>query len=167
MILTHGWALLRPRAAGEWLRRFHRNHGLGIVLMLLGTAWFEWNLYQEQLQDIAQFKNLMLVGFAAVGLGCCVWVRDFLSVRGLCVFLLMLAWFMCEKARWHDSPLSNAITGWAYFWVLLALWLSVAPWRLRDWLAWVAEREERLRIGAAGGLAWGVFVAVLGLTVLR
>ena len=43
----------------------------------------------------------------------------------------------------------------------------VAPWRLRDWLAWVAEREPRLRLAAAGGVAWGAFVVGLGLTALR
>lgn len=167
MILSHAWVLLQPKAAANWLRNFHRNYVLGVLFMIVGTAWFEWNLYQEQLQDIAAFKTLMLVGFGALGLGCCIFLKDYLSVRGLTVFLLMLAWFMCEKARWHDSPLRNAITGWAYVWVILGLWLSVAPWRLRDWLAWVAEREPRLRLAAAGGVAWGAFVVGLGLTVLR
>lgn len=167
MILTHGWALLRTAPAAEWLRQFHRNYGLGVILMLLGTGWFEWNLYHEQLQDIAAYKNLMLVGFGAVGLGCCVFVRDFLSVRGLTVFLLMLAWLMCEKARWHESTLRWSISGWAYVWVLGGLWLSVAPWRLRDWLAWITASERRLRLAAAAGVFWGLFVGALGLTVFK
>jgi hypothetical protein len=167
MILTHGWALLRAKPAAEWLRQFHRNYGLGVILMLLGTAWFEWNLYQEQLQDIAAYKNLMLIGFGAVGLGCCLFVRDFLSVRGLTVFLLMLAWLMCEKARWQDSNFRWAVAGWAYVWVLGGLWLSVSPWRLRDWLAWVTATEGRLKLAAAGGVVWGLFIGGLGLTVFK
>ncbi len=167
MILTHGWTLLQVKPATSWLRGFHRRHAVGVLLMLVGTAWFEWNLYQEQLQDIAAYKNLMLIGFGAVGVGCCVFVRDFLSVRGLTVFLLMLAWLMCEKARWHDSNFRWAISGWAYVWVLVGLWLSVSPWRLRDWLAWVTASEGRLRLAAASGLIWGVFVIVLGLTVFK
>jgi hypothetical protein len=167
MILTHGWALLRAKPAADWLRQFHRNYGLGVILMLLGTAWFEWNLYQEQLQDIAAYKNLMLIGFGAVGLGCCLFVRDVLSVRGLTVFLLMLAWLMCEKARWQDSNFRWAVAGWAYVWVLGGLWLSVSPWRLRDWLAWVTATEGRLKLAAAGGVVWGLFIGGLGLTVFK
>lgn len=167
MILTHGWALLRAKPAADWLRQFHRNYRLGVVLMLLGTAWFEWNLYQEQLQDIAAYKNLMLIGFGAVGLGCCLFVRDFLSVRGLTVFLLMLAWLMCEKARWHDSNFRWAVSGWAYVWVLGGLWLSVSPWRLRDGLDWVTATEGRLKLAAAGGVVWGLFIGGLGLTVFK
>lgn len=167
MILTHGWALVRAKSAVPWLRGFHRKHAIGVLLMLLGTAWFEWNLYQEQLQDIAAYKNLMLVGFGVVGLGCCVFVRDFLSVRGLTVFLLMLAWLMCETARWHDSNFRWAITGWAYAWVVGGLWLSVSPWRLRDWLGWVTATEGRLKLAAGGGLVWGAFVLGLGFTVFK
>jgi hypothetical protein len=167
MILTHGWALLRAKPAADWLRQFHRNYGVGVILMLLGTAWFEWNLYQEQLQDIAAYKNLMLIGFGAVGLGCCLFVRDFLSVRGLTVFLLMLAWLMCEKARWQDSNFRWAVAGWAYVWVLGGLWLSVSPWRLRDGLAWVTATEGRLKLAAAGGVVWGLFIGALGLTVFK
>jgi hypothetical protein len=167
MILTHGWVLLQPRVAATWLRNFHRQHALGVLLMLLGTAWFEWNLYQEQLQDIAAYKNLMLIGFGVVGIGCCIFVRDFLSVRGLTVFMLMLAWLMCEKARWHKSDFRWAISAWAYVWVIGGLWLSVSPWRLRDWLAWATASEGRLRLASVSGVVWGVIIAVLGLTVFK
>lgn len=167
MVISHGLAFLKPDAVGRWLQLFPRNVSLGVPLMLLGTAWFGWNLWNETLSDIAPWKNLMLVGFAVVGIGSCVFVKDYLAVRGLSVVLLMAAWFVCEKARPHDSLWRDVLIAWAYVWVFLGLWWSMAPWRLRDWINWWVARPGLLRGAAAAGVAWGVFVAGLGLTALR
>jgi hypothetical protein len=167
MVASHGLALLKPGPVLAWLQRFPRNQSIGVALMLVGTAWFEWNLWHETLSDITPWKNLMLIGFAVVGLGCCVFVKDYLAVRGLAVVLLMAAWFMCETARPHDSLWRNAISGWAYVWVFLGLWWSMAPWRLRDQINWCAADTRRLRLAAGAGVAWGVVIAGLGMTVLR
>lgn len=167
MVVSHGIAFLKPDAISGWLQRFPRNVALGVPLMLVGTAWFEWNLWHETLSDIAPYKTLMLVGFALVGIASCLFVKDYLAVRGLSVLLLMAAWYMCEKARPHDSLWRDAIIGWAYVWVILGLWWSMAPWRLRDWINWCVARPSILRGAAAAGVAWGIFVAGLGLTALR
>ena len=167
MVLTHALALLQVSAATRWLRRFPRDVPAGIVLMLVGTVWFEWNLMAENLEDIAKYKTLLQVFFAVLGVACCFFAKDYLAVRGLSVVRLMAAFVMCETARWHESLWRDAITGWAYVWVLAALWLSVQPWRLRDGIAWVTATEGRLKLAAASGIVWGLFVIALGLTVLR
>lgn len=164
---SHSLALAQPGATTRWLRRFHRNVPVGVFLMLLGTVWFEWNLMGETLEDIARYKNLLLIFFPIVGVGCCFYATDYLAVRGLSVVLLLLAYVTCETARWHASLWRDALTGWAYVWVLAALWLSVQPWRLRDWLNWLTAAEARLKLAAVAGIVWGLFVAALGLTVLR
>ena len=167
MVFSHGIALAQPDRVGGWLRTFPRNIPIGVVLMLLGTAWFEWNLHQETLADIAPWKNLMQIGFAVVGVGSCIFVRDYLAVRGLCVVMLMAAWYLCELTRWHTSPWRNALTAWAYVWVLLGLWWSMSPWRMRDAIQWVTGSPTLFRLAAVAGLVWGGIVIVLGLTVLR
>lgn len=166
-VVAHLPALLQPTAVTSWLHRFPRSVPWGVVLMLGGTAWFEWNLWQEQLMDIAPWKTLMLVGFGLVGVGCCLFVKDYLAVRGLAVVLMMTAWWVCELARWHPHPLSKVLTAWAYVWVFFAFWWSMSPWRLRDAIDWVTASSTRLRIAAAGGVVWGAFIVGLGLTVLR
>lgn len=167
MLVSHGIALAQPDRIGAWLRRFPRNVPIGVVLMLAGTAWFEWNLHLETLADIAPWKNLMQIGFAVVGVGSCIFVRDYLAVRGLCVVMLMAAWYLCELTRWHTSPWRNALTAWAYVWVLLGLWWSMSPWRMRDAIQWVTGSPVLFRLGAVAGLVWGGIVIVLGLTALH
>ncbi len=167
MVVSHGFAFLKPETVSGWLQKFPRNVSIGVPLMLLGTAWFEWNLWHETLSDIAPWKNLMLVGFGLVGIGSCVFVKDYLSVRGLSVLLLMVAWVVCEKARWHPSIWRDALIAWAYVWVLLGLWWSMAPWRLRDWIQWIVARPALFRGAAAAGVVWGLLVGALGMSVLR
>ena len=97
------YGLMNPAGFREAVRKFPRSEPWGWALMLLGTAWFLWNLKNERISDFEAFKPYMLVGFGAVGLGTCVFVRDFLAVRGLAIVLLLLAKLMVDTARWVDT----------------------------------------------------------------
>ena len=133
--------------------------------MLLGTAWFLWNLSQEAISDFTTYKTPMIVAFGAVGVGACVYVQDFLAVRGLAVVFLLLAKLMVDTGRpmLDVTHWAWVIQGWAYLLVVAGIWLTVAPWRLRDFLNWATADEARIRIGSMARLAFGVFVAVLGI----
>lgn len=149
------------------MRRFPRSLPWGYFLMLLGTAWFVWNLSQESIADFATYKNLLLAGFAAVGIGSCLFVQDFLAVRGLAVVLLLLGKLMVDSGRPYltQTPWVLVIQCWAYLLVGVGMWLTVAPWRLRDLLEWGTANEKRVKVGCGVRLVFGLLVAVLGLTV--
>jgi hypothetical protein len=51
--------------------------------------------------------------------------------------------------------------------VVAGIWFTVSPWRLRDFLAWGTANEQRIKVGCGLRLAFGLFVAGLGLTVFR
>jgi len=160
------YGFVRPAAFAAAVRRFPRSVTWGYALMLLGTAWFVYNLSQESISDFAAYKNILFAGFAAVGIGSCIYVQDFLAVRGLAVVFLLLAKLMVDTGRPHlaQSPLVLIIQVWAYLLVLVGMWLTVSPWRLRDFLNWATATEKRIKVGCGIRLAFGLFVAVLGLT---
>jgi hypothetical protein len=161
------FALLRPDEFSKHARAFPRSEGIGFVLMGLGTAWFLYNLQAEAIADFAAYKKYMLLAFGAIGVLTCIFVRDFLAVRGLAVCLLLLAWITLNRTRWADTPARLVLVVWAYTWVIGGMWLTISPWRLRDFLNWWTAHPNRLRIGAALQLALGVAVLVLGLTAFR
>ena len=173
LLLGLGYALpniygfLKPQPFGAALRKFPRHHAAGVALILLGTVWFEWWLAREQISDFAQWKPLMQAGFAAVGVGCCFYLKDFLAVRGLAVVLLLLAKLMVDTQRWHPSPWKNVVTVWAYVLVVAGMWLVVSPWRLRDWILWNTASEARIKLGSLLRAGLGILVALLGLTALK
>ncbi len=166
-LIAHLWPALKPASCGEWLKKFHRNTAVGVVLMLIGTAWFEYNLIHSDISDFEQFRPLLLGGFVVLGVGCCIFVRDYLSIRGLAVVTCLVADLVLDVQRWHPSPLRVLIALWMYVWVVLAMWTAVAPWRARDWLAWSAAKESRLRAFGVAGVAWGAVVTALALTAFR
>jgi hypothetical protein len=159
------YGIVNPQKFAASVRKFPRHVPLGVALMLLGTAWFLWNLNQESISDFSAFKPYMMIGFAAVGMGACVFIQDFLAVRGLAVVFLLLAKLMVDTGRpmLPVTPWVLVIQTWAYVLVVAGIWFTVSPWRLRDFLNWATANEKRIRVGSAVRLAFGLFVAVLGL----
>ena len=164
--LPQVYGFANPAGFAAAVRKFPRSVPWGYVLMLLGTAWFVYNLSQESISDFAAYKNVLFAGFAAVGIGSCIYVQDFLAVRGLAVVFLLLAKLMVDTGRPHlpESSLVLIIQAWAYLLVIAGIWLTISPWRLRDFLNWATANEKRVKIGCSIRLAFGFFIALLGFT---
>ena len=69
------YGIAKPQKFAAAVRKFPRNLPLGVALMLLGTAWFVWNVHNESVSDFAAFKPAMMAGFAAVGILSCVFIQ--------------------------------------------------------------------------------------------
>jgi hypothetical protein len=163
------YGLAKPAQFAAAARKFPRNLPAGIFLMLLGTAWFLWIVNAEPIADFTSFKPYMMIGFAAVGILSCVFIQDFLAVRGLAVVLLLLAKLMVDTGRPHlgDTPWVLVIQAWAYLFIVAGIWFTVTPWKLRDFLNWATATEARIKIGSAVRLAFAIFIVALGLTAFR
>jgi hypothetical protein len=163
------YGLTKPAQFAAAARKFPRNLPAGIFLMLLGTAWFLWIVNAEPIADFTSFKPYMMIGFAAVGILSCVFIQDFLAVRGLAVVLLLLAKLMVDTGRPHlgDTPWVLVIQAWAYLFIVAGIWFTVTPWKLRDFLNWATATEARIKIGSAVRLAFAIFIVALGLTAFR
>ncbi|MDE3068479.1 MAG: hypothetical protein KGJ60_13160 [Verrucomicrobiota bacterium] len=169
MGLPQVYGIARPQQFAARVRQFPRNLPVGVFLMLLGTAWFVWNVHIEPVADFASYKPAMILGFSAVGILSCVFVQDFLAVRGLAVVLLLLAKLMVDTGRPHlgQTHWVLLIQTWAYLLAMAGIWFTVTPWRLRDLLYWGTATETRVRAGSTVRLAFAAFVVLLGLTVFR
>ena len=163
------YGLTRPAQFAAVARRFPRNLPVGIFLMLLGTAWFLWNVNIEPIADFSAYKQPMMAAFAAVGILACIFVQDFLAVRGLAVLMLLLAKLMVDTGRPHlgQTPWVLVIQVWAYGLVIAGMWFTVWPWNLRDLLNFATANERRVKIHCAIRLAFACFIVILGLTAFR
>ncbi len=158
------YAFGNPKGCAEALRKFPRSLQWGYALITLATIWFLYNVKLESIADFAAYKKHMMVAFGAIGLGACLFLKDFLAVRGLAVVMLLLAKLMVDTGRPHlgDSPWIFVNQTLAYVLVILGVWLTVAPWRLRDWINWNTADDRRMKLGAAVRLAGGLGFAALG-----
>jgi hypothetical protein len=167
MGLPQIYGIAKPQKFAEAVRKFPRNVPIGIVLMLIGTAWFLWNLQQESISEFEKLKPFLFAGFAAVGVGTCIYVQDLIAVRGAAVVMLLLGKLMVDTGRpmLGVTPWTLVIQTWAYVLVVAGIWFTISPFRLRDLLNWATANEQRVRVGSVIRLAFGLFVAALGLTV--
>jgi hypothetical protein len=106
----------------------------------------------------------MFAAFAAIGVATCIFVQDFLAVRGLALVLMLLAKLMVDAGRTKlpDTSWALVIQTWAYVLVICGIWFTVSPWRLRDLLEWGTANEKRIKVGCGLRLAFGLMVAALG-----
>ena len=167
--LPQVYGLLHPAGLAAAARKFPRNLPAGVVLMLLATVWFAWNVSVEPIADFSAFKPYMLGAFIAVGVFSCIFVQDFLAVRGFAVLLLLLAKFMVDTGRPHldESPWVRVIQVWAYVFVVLGIWFTITPWRLRDLINWATDSAARVRILCLIRLGFAACIVDLGLTAFR
>jgi hypothetical protein len=169
MGLPQIYGVARPARLAAAARRFPRNLPVGVGLMLLATVWFAWNVNIEPIADFSAAKPYMLGLFIAVGVLSCVFVQDFLAVRGLAVLMLLLAKLMVDTGRPHlgESPWVLLFQAWAYVFVVLGVWFTITPWRLRDLIYWATASEARVRILSLIRLGFATCVVLLGLTAFR
>lgn len=169
-------ALTSPAGFGASVRRFSRNIPVGIVLMLIGTGWFFYNLYSSDLSDFAAIRPFLYAAVVLVGLGNCFFVQDYLAVRASAVVALLLVDRILDWQRWHVTagfdPHSwlqpkNIIVLWCYGVVILALWLIHSPFRLRDAMEWIATTPARIKGVGGGLLAFGGLLLGVGALWLR
>jgi len=165
--LPHIYGVLKPARYGTALRKFPRYTPAGYLLMIVATLWFLAYVRQESISDFASFKPFLFVLFAAVGVGACLFVKDFLAVRGLAVVFLLLAKLMVDTARWVDTEWRLVIVTWAYLLVLAGMWFTVSPWRLRDLIQWQTANDHRIRVLSGMRLGFGILLIILGATVFR
>jgi hypothetical protein len=165
--LPHIYGVVQPARYGTALRKFPRYTPAGYLLMIVATLWFLAYVRQESISDFASFKPFLFVLFAAVGVGACLFVKDFLAVRGLAVVFLLLAKLMVDTARWVETEWRLVIVTWAYLLVLAGMWFTVSPWRLRDLINWQTANDHRIRVLSGMRLGFGILLIILGATVFR
>lgn len=161
------YGIKNPDAYGKLARAFPRSLIWGYMLMILGTVWFIYNVSQERVADFESIKPYLYTLFLAVGIGSCIFVKDFLAVRGLAVVMLLMAKLIVDTFRWVDSTWRLVLIVWAYAMVVAGIWFTISPWRLRDLIQWATATTERIKTLCTVRLIFGVILIVLGLTVLR
>ena len=159
------FGILNPDHFKKSVRSFSRSLICGYILMTLGTSWFLWNLYIEAISDFESYKRMMYVGFAGIGVLTCLYVSDFLAVRGSAILFLLLAKSMVDASRWVESSWRWVVVLWAYLLIIAGVWFTVSPWRMRDFLHWATETEYRIRIRSSVRLGFGLLLVILGFTV--
>ncbi|HZP60312.1 MAG TPA: hypothetical protein VFB27_08295 [Opitutaceae bacterium] len=142
-----------------------RSRAATFVFFYGGAAWFlerVWNLSQA---DFGEYHVPLFFGFAAVAVLAFFLVPDFLAVRGLCILTLLAGWPLLMAGFLNfDHPQVYLLKVFVYFCVVLALWLGVQPWRLRDFFQWLFATTGRPRAVGGALLGYGLLLCAVAFT---
>lgn len=161
------YALGSPKQYTASAKAFPRSLMWGYFLMALATGWFLYNVNAEDIADFATIKRGLLIVFGLIGVGTCVYVSDFLAVRGLALLMMLVAKTIVDTARWHDSDWRLVLITWAYVLVVGGIWFTISPWRVRDFINWTTATESRLKLVSGIRLAFGLLLLGLGFAVFK
>ncbi len=165
LIIAHVLALVKVRAAQDWLRKFPRSKEAGVVLSLVAGAWFFFLVRIMDLGDFDPWRNTVLIATPiAAGLAI-TFIPDFLAVRALGACALLVAEPLLESAFLRPEKIRLALVVLAYAWVVLGMFWVGMPYTLRNQISWATASEKRWRAAAFAGLAYGALLIVGGLLV--
>ena len=165
--LPQVYGLIKPGELSIFARGLARNRIAGYVLIFIGAVWFLRVLEHETLADFEVYKSKMQIFFVLLGVGACVYLKDFLAVRGLAVVMLLLAKTVIETARYAETDWRLVLIVMSYIWIIFGMIFTVSPWRFRDMVNWTFSSEERIRRLCILRLALALLLVGLGLTVFK
>lgn len=160
---AHLWALLRPVATQEFLKKLPRNQGVGTWVM---TLVFVWAMVVATSMDLGEFARLRwLAQFAlpAMFLSMLFYTNDYLGARSVGMLACLAACPVLDAA-FLKEPQSRALLALlCYVWILLGLFWIGMPYTMRDQINWVVKTTGRWRAACLGGVAYGAVLVVCAL----
>lgn len=155
LILTHGFALLRPGPVQRWLRKLPRSKMAGILLLIVDSVWA---LLLVATMDLGEFSHLRTPLLAVIVIATFLtfrYVDEFLAVRALGILLLLLAEPLIEAAFLRPETGRLLLVVWAYALAILGMvWVGL-PYILRDQIDWMRKSRGIWNAAALAGLVYG------------
>ena len=161
------WGMMAREQALDFTKGFPRNDNAGYFTIIAAMVWFLLILKGESMSDFERYRLHFNVFILATGIGACVYLKDFLAVRGSAVVMILLAKLIVDTARWHESDWRLVLVTMAYLMVVVGMWLTASPWRMRDWIEYLTANEGRFKKVCIGRAALGLLLLVLGVTAFK
>ena len=157
--------VLAPAAFRAGAVKFPRNIPLGRILMGLVAAIVWWVMFHAATDEWKWAQPFIFIGVPAAYLLVINFGTHYLTLRAVAALLLLIAKPMVDAADMSLAPWRVVVTVVAYFWVVAAIWLTVAPHHFRDLLGFVMADDKRCRLACSAGIVVGLALVALGVFV--
>lgn len=163
LILSHGLALLRPVPVQRWLRKFPRSKPVGALLLIIDSVWALLLVATMDLGEFSHLRTILLVVIIAATFLTFRYVDEFLAVRALGIFLLLIAEPLIEAAFLRPETGRLLLVAFAYLLAVLGMiWVGL-PYLLRDQIDWARKSKPIWSAAALAGVIYGGLLAAFAL----
>lgn len=125
--------------------KFLRSKSAALVFFGAGGLWFLWILFNLTQADFGDYKFILMAVFGIAGVLAFKYLPDFLSVRGLCVLMLLSLREFIDSAFMLDIPSRLVMVSLAYVAVVAFIYFGCLPYRMRDFFEWLWEKSYRAK----------------------
>lgn len=160
LIVTHGFAYLKPDQTGKFLKTFPRHEKLGIILTVIGFIWTFIVWSEMDLGEFYKVEKLVQLVLVAGCFGVIIYVKEFLAVRSAGFLLILVAAPILISAFLKEPTSRLLLVALAYAGALIGMFWVGMPYLMRDQIDWVLADRSRLRAGAVGGMVFGAMVLI-------
>jgi hypothetical protein len=162
-LITSGMICFKLKPSMEQtFYRWLRNDSLGIVVFLIPATWFMIKLTQLGEADFGQYKSWLLLLFGFTFIGCCIYWRDFLIVRGLAMLSIMSIDALFKISYMNEAIVSPAISLLFYICIIIALYCGCYPYCIRNILPKVFSKNSRyIKYVGVFCIAYGIILLTL------
>lgn len=144
LCLIFAFAFISPQGRTErLLKSFPRSRAATLIFFGGSGIWFLWEIAHLSETDFGEHKTILFLLFSAIILSSFFYVRDFLAVRGLAILILLYSKLALNAAYFEDSEARLFLVTFIYMSILVALYLSAVPFKVRDFLNWIFEKKAR------------------------
>jgi hypothetical protein len=147
-------------------KAFPRSQLAAIVFFGAAALWFLDLLSKLGPADFGEYRQLLVIVFAAVGLGAFFVAKDFLAIRGVAILLLLAARITLDASLAYTPPPESRVwlNAFVYVVIVLSIYLGTAPYQARDIIAWLFVKPGRARALGAVCASYGLALAALAST---
>jgi hypothetical protein len=163
LIVTHGFALIRPGPVQQWLRKLPRSKVAGALLLIVDSVWALAIVVTMDLGEFSHMRVPLLVAILVATFLTFRFVDEFLAVRALGIFMLLLAEPLVEAAFLQPEKGRLLLVFWAYTLAIIGMvWVGI-PYVLRDQIDWIRKSKGAWSAAAIAGVLYGGLLAAFAL----
>jgi hypothetical protein len=169
-LLAYGLiALLKPDTAARLLLKFPRSKTAGIILAV--AAWFftAYELHTIGIEVFDRFLKIfpgeLWILAGVLSFLTCIWMENLLPLRALAALFMLFPAEMFPVIRLAQTPWRLTLVVFAYVCIIVGMFGMFYPWRIRQALAWLADKPVRVAAIGATTLALGSLCIVLGVLI--
>ena len=138
---------------GAIARAFPRSRRAAWVTVGVSALWTLYHVSRLGEADFGNYRVMIGAVLAALAILSVWYAPDFLAVRGASALTLLVAGSLLSATFMNYEVPALMLNAFVYLGIILALYLAVSPFRLRDFVQWLFGRAHRARaVGAAIGV---------------
>ncbi len=164
LIGSHGYALLRRERVQAILKAFPRDRRSGVVLIIVNALLALVLMSEIHMGEFFHLRTKILILIPVAAFLVIRFCDEFLAVRALGTFLLLLAAPVLDCAFLQPQTTRLLLPVLAYAWILKGLFWVGMPYLMRDSISWITARNSRWKASCIGGITYGT--ALLAAAIL-